>query len=142
MFKILDDAEGMGVVIESAVVRHCFVEGGLAGVAEGRVAQVVGERDRLGERFIGTQGGGEAPRDLGCFQCVRQPGSEMVMQRRREHLRLVFESSESRALDDTMAVKLERTSQRIGRFGVGACVDGTHRIPSQRIIAFAHRIMF
>src|SRR5947209_18958601 len=44
-----DDPQRLGVMVETAVRRHRGREGILAGMAEGRVPEVMGERQRLGE---------------------------------------------------------------------------------------------
>ncbi len=45
LFEVFDDAEGVQIVVEEeAVLAHGGVEGFLAGMAEGRVADVVDQR--------------------------------------------------------------------------------------------------
>ena len=46
------DAEGLFVVIEAAERRHAMRERILAGMAERRVAEVVRQRNRLGEILV------------------------------------------------------------------------------------------
>ena len=66
----------------------------LAGVAEGRVAQVVAERDGLGEVLVQPQRPGDGPGDAGHLQGVRQPGAVVVALRGDEHLGLVLQPAE------------------------------------------------
>jgi hypothetical protein len=47
LFQLLDDAEALPVVIEAPVLAHEAVEGFFAGVAEGRVSEVVREGDEF-----------------------------------------------------------------------------------------------
>ncbi len=47
-----DDAQGLGVVIEAAESGEASVERALAGMPERRMAEIVGERQRLGEVFV------------------------------------------------------------------------------------------
>ena len=47
-----DDAQSVAVVVEPPVVGHAGVERLLAGMAEGRVPEIVAERDRLGEVVV------------------------------------------------------------------------------------------
>ena len=47
-----DDAQGLGVVVEAAVVVEALVERALAGVAERRMAEVVRERQRLRQILV------------------------------------------------------------------------------------------
>ncbi len=55
-----DDAQGVAVVVEAAVAGHAGVERVLAGVAERGVAEIVAERDRLGEVVVEAQARGRA----------------------------------------------------------------------------------
>ena len=57
-------AEALEVVLEAAVVGHELVERVLAGVAEGRVAEVVGEGDGFGEVLVEAEGAGDGAGDL------------------------------------------------------------------------------
>lgn len=130
VFEVFDDAEGVGVVVESAVVAQEFVEGGLAGVSEGRVTEVVGQGDGFGERFVDAEGDGEGAGDLGDFEGVGEAGAEMVVVGGGEDLGLVFESAESGGLDDALAVAVEGGAEGVGGFvvvaagGVGAGAGG------------------
>ena len=47
-------------------------------MAERRVAEVVGERHRLGQVLVEPQRAGERPGDLGDFERVGQPGAVVV----------------------------------------------------------------
>ena len=79
----------------------------LAGVAERGVADVVGQRDRLGQRLVEAQAGGQGPGDLRDLQGVREPGDDMVAVGVGEHLRLVLEPAEGLGVHDAVAVALE-----------------------------------
>ena len=59
-----DDAQRLGVVVEAAERRHAVVERVLAGMAEGRVAEVVRQRQRLGEILVEPERAGERAGDL------------------------------------------------------------------------------
>ena len=54
-----DDAQSVAVVVEAAVLGHAGVERVLAGMAEGRMAKVVAERDRFGEVVVEPQAPGQ-----------------------------------------------------------------------------------
>ena len=115
-----DDAERVAVVVEAAVSGHAGVERVLAGVAEGRVAEIVAERDRLGEIVVETQRAGERAGDLGDLDRVGEAGAEMVALVMDEHLRLVGEAAEGGRMDDAVAVALEFGAGRRRRLGVEA----------------------
>jgi hypothetical protein len=52
LFEQIDGAQGLQVVLEAAEVLHAGVERLLAGVAEGRVPQIVGEGHGFGEILV------------------------------------------------------------------------------------------
>src|SRR5882762_2448337 len=56
LFELIDDAQGMQIVIEMAAVHaHQLVELSLAGVTKRRMADVVDERKRFGELRVQAQ---------------------------------------------------------------------------------------
>ena len=77
-FKNLDNSEALGVVIKAAVVRHQSVELVFASVSAGRMAEVVGKGDRLGEIFIQAEGARNRPADRRHFNRVGESGSIVV----------------------------------------------------------------
>src|SRR5918997_494958 len=87
------------------------VEHVLADVAERWVAEVVAEPDRLREVLVETQRAGDRARDLRGLERVRQPRAVVIALGRDEHLRLVLEPAERLAVDDPVAVALERRAQ-------------------------------
>ena len=106
------DAQRLGVVVEAAEARHALVEGVLARMAEGRMAEVVGERQRLGQVLVEAEGAGERPGDLADLDGVGQPGAEMVALVIDEDLRLVLEPPEGGGMDDPVPVALELAAGR------------------------------
>ena len=74
LLEMLDDAQGVTVVLEViAEAAHPFVEAAFAGVAEGRMADVVGEGERFGEIGVEAEGTGGGAGDLGDLQAVGRP---------------------------------------------------------------------
>ena len=55
-------------MVEAAVVLEQLVEHALARVAEGRMPEVVRERDRLGEVFVQAERARQRARDLRAFE--------------------------------------------------------------------------
>ena len=106
----LDDAQRLLVVAEAAAeaLRKHLVERLLARVAERGVAEVVPERDRLGQILVQPQGPGDGAGDAGGLERVREPRAVVVALRVDEDLRLVLEAPERLAVDDPVAVALER----------------------------------
>src|SRR5690349_13560221 len=110
-------------MVEAARIRERSAQRILAGVAEGRMAEVVGEAQRLGEVLVEPERAGDRPSDLRDFQAVRQADAIMVAVRGDEHLGLVAEAAERDAVDDAVAVALEdvaRPARPGAMFGVEA----------------------
>ena len=109
--------KAMTVVIEAPVLGHAGVERVLAGMPEGRVAEVVAERDRFGEVVVESQRPGERARDLRHLDRVGQAGAEMIAVVIDEHLGLMGEAAEGGRMDDAVAVALEFRARRRWRLG-------------------------
>ena len=112
------DAQRLGVVVEAAERRHAVVERVLAGMAEGRVAEVVRQRQRLGQVLVEPQRAGQRAGDLRHLDRVGQPRAVVVALVVDEDLRLVLQAAEGGGMDDAVAVALERAARR-RRLGSG-----------------------
>ena len=111
--EVVDDAQRVLPVTEAGAeaLAQARVESVLADVAEGRVPEVVAEADRLREVLVEAERAGDGPRDLRDLERVRQPRAEVVALGGDEHLRLVLQATERAAVDDPVAVALERRAQ-------------------------------
>ena len=90
----LDDAERLQIVIETiAETAHQAVELGFARVAEGRMADVMRQREGFGQIFVKTQHSGHGARDLRHLDGMGQAVAEMIGQAGRENLRFIFQPS-------------------------------------------------
>ena len=79
LLEALDDAQGVQIVIEAlAEALHLPVQLLLAGMREGRMADVVGQRQRLGQILVELQHVGQGARDLRHFDGVGQAVAEVV----------------------------------------------------------------
>ena len=76
-------------------------------MAEGRVADVVGEAQRLGQILVEAERPGDGSADLGDFEAVGESDPEMVAVGGDEDLGLVAEPPERDRMDDAVAVALE-----------------------------------
>ena len=92
-------------------LREDRVERLLAGVAEGRVAEVVAKRDRLGQVLVQPQRAGHDPGDTGRLERVRQARAEVIASGCHEDLRLVLQTPERLRVHDAVAIALEGRSQ-------------------------------
>ena len=85
-----------------------LVERHLAVVAEGRVADVVGERGGLGEVGVAAERVREVAGDLGDLEAVREPVAHEVVGLRPEHLGLGRQPAQRGGVHDPGPVALER----------------------------------
>ncbi len=118
---------------------HLHLQLVLAGVAERRMAEVVGQRDGLGEVGVEAQRRGQRAGDLRHLQRVGQAGAEVVALVGHEDLGLLLQPAEGRGVDDAVAVAGERRAgaalglgdlaapRRGGIFGVGRAGRDTWR---------------
>ncbi len=116
-----DDAQGLRVVVEAAEVGEAGVERTLARMPERRMAEVVGERQRLGQILVEPERARERPGDLRDFERVGQAGAVMVALVEHEHLGLVLEPAERGRMDDAVGIAPERpnASRSAARDGAG-----------------------
>ena len=105
----VDHPQRVDVVLELAVaaLAQRRVERLLAGVAEGRVAEVVAEPDRLGQVLVEAERAGDRAGDPAGLQRVGEAGPVVVALGGDEDLRLVLEAAEGLRVDDPVAVALE-----------------------------------
>ena len=129
-----DHPVALSVVIEAAARRHPGVELLLTGVTEGGVPQIVAERDRLHQILVQTEPPRGGPGDLCHLQRVRQTGPVVVPLVIDEHLGLVLEAAERGAVDDTVAIALERAPLRalLLRHLSASGVAGAKRVRGQQ----------
>jgi hypothetical protein len=97
---------------KTEALAECGVEGILAGVPEGCVAEVVAEPDRLGQILVQPKRAGDDPRDSGRLQRVGHPGAVVVALWIDEDLGLALQPAERFRVHDPVAVALERRAHR------------------------------
>ena len=137
LLEQVDDAQGLQVVLEAAVGLHAGVQRVLAGVAERRVAEVVGERDGLGQVLVEPQAARDRARDLRHFEAVGEPRAEEIAFVVDEDLRLVFEPPERRGMDDAVAVALVFAAAARRRLAMAPAAGALGRAP-RRARALRH----
>src|SRR5882757_1226306 len=130
MFKLFDDAQSVQIVIEAAAVRaHQFVKLAFAGMAEGRVADVMHKGEGFSKLGVQPERSGNGAGNLRNLQGVRQPIAKVVGKPRSEYLRLGFEAAKSAGMNNAVAVPRVKTPVRMQRFRIAAAAGafGTHR---------------
>ena len=94
------------------------------------MAEIVGERQRLGQILVEAERAGERARDLGHLERMGEPRAVMVAFVEHEDLGLVLEAAERGRMDDAVAVAAERAAALADRLGDAAgrgCGPGRRR---------------
>ena len=117
LLQLGDDAKRLRIVIEAAIGPHDVVKRVFARVAEGRMAEIMGERDGFSEIVVKAERPRQRARDLAHFQRMGQPRAVVVAVMGDEDLRLMGEPPEGGAMDDAVAVALKCRAGRRGGLG-------------------------
>ena len=129
LFKPGNDAQGVQIVVEGeAVGAEGVVQGFFAGVAEGRMADVVYQGEGFGEFRIECERGGEGAGDLGDFEGVGKPiaevvggrGERLVRGESGEDLGFAGEAAEGARVEDSGGVAGEGSAVGVRRLRMGA----------------------
>jgi hypothetical protein len=115
-----DDTQALGIVVEAPVILHQKVERFLAGVAERRVAQVMGKGDRLRQILVQAEGPGDGPANRGDLDRVGQAGTVMVSGPVEEDLGLAIKAAKGSAVDNAISVALVAGAEGVFLFGATA----------------------
>lgn len=115
LFQLVHHPQTLHIMPES--LRAELVQRALPCVAKGRVPQVMGQADGLGQILVETQGAGNGASDLRHLQRVGEPGAVEVALRREKYLRFLLEPPERFAVDDPVTVPLEHRTDRVLLFG-------------------------
>ncbi len=128
-----DDAQGVQIMVEAqAKAAQALVESLFAGVAEGRMADVVGQRQRLGQLLVQPQRAGHGAGNLGDLKSVGEAAAKVVRRRidgqAAEDLRLAGQAAKGARVQDAggiagkgRAVGVQRLRVRaMGQFAVRA----------------------
>ena len=108
-------AQHLGVVIEPAVRFEGRIQCIFSGVAEGRMANIMGQAQRLGQVLVQPQGPGNHAADLRHFQAVGQPDAVMIAIRGDKDLGLVAQAAKGDRMDDPITVTLEFAARTTGQ---------------------------
>jgi hypothetical protein len=104
-------------VVEAARILERRIERAFAGMAEGRMAEIVGKRKRFGQILVGTEVASERAGDLRHFERVGQARTVVIAFVIDEDLGLVVEPAEGRRVKDAVAIARIRRARGTGRLG-------------------------
>jgi hypothetical protein len=96
---------------------HNRVQRNFAGVSEGRVPDVMRQREGLDQIGIQVETRCDGARDLRNLDGVRQTGAKVVGDTMRENLSLILKPAKGAGVNDAVAIALERGA--IGMLGLG-----------------------
>src|SRR5258706_12211866 len=96
LFQYIDHAQRLQIVLEAFMILHAVVERILAGMAEGRMPEIVCQRYGLDQVFVEPEITSHRTSDLRNFNAVGQAGTEQIAFVIDEYLGLVFETAKSR----------------------------------------------
>ena len=120
LLKLLDDAQTLGVVFETAEFGHQSIQNTFTRMAERRMAQIVGQHDRLGKVFIEPQRTGDGSTDLRALHRMGQPGAIIITFMIDEDLGLIFQPTECCRMHDAIPIPLKDRTQGMLGLGMGA----------------------
>lgn len=98
----------------------------------------MGQGDNFRQLLISLKRDGQTSSDVGGFDGVFQPSSEVVVVNRSEDLRFSPQPPKRRTLDHAMAIEVERVAKRIIGLDVGAST-GLGRLDSVGGVCLALR---
>ena len=131
LFQILHHPQTLPVMGKTSGAQP--VEGSFPRMTEGRMPQVMSQRDGLGQVLVQAQGPGHRAGDLADFQGMGQAGTVMIAFRGKKDLCLLLEPPERLAVQDPVTVPLEARAKRGFRFRAGASAGilAQSRIPAE-----------
>ena len=104
LFEQSDHAQRLGIVVEAARIFERGIERAFAGMAERRMAEIVGKRQRLGQVLVGVEVAGERAGDLRHFERVGEARTVVIAFVIDEDLGLVVEPAEGGRVQDAVAI--------------------------------------
>ncbi len=111
-------AQSLRIVIETAERRQASIQRALAGMAKRRVAEVVSERQRLGQILIEPQPPRQRASNLGDFKRMGEARAIMVALVENENLGFVLEPAEGSGVNDAVTIAAKGASGLARRLGM------------------------
>ncbi len=118
--ELIDDPQRLKIVFKPSEFTHTGVQRVLAGVAKGRMTQIMSETDGLHEILIEAHGASDRSRDLGDFQRMSQTRAIEVAFVIDEDLGLIHEATKRGGMNDSIAVALKLATIGGRRLGMTA----------------------
>ena len=103
-------------MIKPAIGLHQFIHGVFARMPKGRVAQIMGQRNSLGQFLVQSQCIGQCARNLGHLNRMGQTRAKIIPFVFDEHLGFMFQTSKGRGVDDPIAIPMKGRAMGAFRF--------------------------
>jgi len=133
LLEVFDYAEGVDVVVEAAAVSaEAGIEGALASVAEGGMANVVDQSESFGKVLIEAERSRDGAGDLRDFDGMGEAAAEVVGGAAGEDLGFACQAAEGAGLHDAFAITLEGRARRTKRRGMDAGKERIVRVSCDR----------
>ena len=116
--KRCHNADRLRIVIKPAKRLHQSVKRVLASMAKGRVAQVMRQRDCLGEFRIESKCAADRARHLCHFNRMSQPRAIIIALMFQKNLRLVFQTAKGTGMNDPVSIPLKTTAKSTLALGI------------------------
>ena len=121
LLEVFDDAERVEIVVEApAVTAQAAVESALACVTEGRMPDVVHQRESLGEVLVEAKRAGCGAGDLGHLDGVSKSAAKVIRRTAGEDLRLARKPAKCAGLHHALAIALKGSARGAKRRRIDA----------------------
>ena len=116
------------MVKRGPVRTHQAIQFLFARVSEGRMPDVMRQRQRLGQVFVQAQRRRDGTRDLRHLNRMRQTIAEMVGKAAREDLRLIFQPAKCPRVHHAVAIALKIVAVGMRMFGIAPPARAFHGV--------------
>ncbi len=118
--QFLHDPQALVVVAKPAMLGHAAIERLLAQMTEGWMAEIVRQGDGFRQVLVEAKRARHGACDAGDLDGVGHPGAVMVAGGIEKDLGLVLQAPEGAAVDNAVAIPLERGAESVLILGMGA----------------------
>jgi hypothetical protein len=121
LLEVLDDTQCVKIVVEPApMVAKASIERSLSGMAEGRMSDIVNQRQRLGQIFVQAKSHSAQPGNLRNLHRMGQPTAKVVRRPAGKDLRFAGKTTEGTSLHNPFPITLKWSPQGTNRRRIGA----------------------
>ena len=116
--QMIDHPQRLQIVVKTAVVRHDDRHRPFARVTEGRMPQIMRQRDRFRQIDVQRKRVGDRLRNGSDLDGMGQTVPQVVPRSAQKNLRFVLQTPERTAVQNTIPVSLKVRAERVDRLGM------------------------